>query len=60
LVKPLLTRDQVRFLKTDNIVSGEHPGLANLGVEAETIDAIIPASLTHFRKYGQFYQASSS
>ena len=60
LVKPLLTRDQVRFLKTDNIVSGEYPGLSNLGVEAETIDAIIPASLTHFRKYGQFYQASVS
>lgn len=60
LVKPFLTRDQVKLLKIDNVVSGNHPGLSDLGIEAETIDAIIPASLAHFRKYGQFHQASAS
>ena len=60
LVKPFLTRDQVKLLKIDNVVSGNHPGLSDLGIEVETIDAIIPASLAHFRKYGQFYQASAS
>jgi len=57
-VTPFLTRDQVKILKINNIVSGEFPGLADLGIEAETIDAVIPASLAHFRKYGQFHQAS--
>lgn len=59
LVTPFLTRDQVKILKIDNVVSGECPGLVDLGIEAETIDAIIPASLAHFRKYGQFHQAST-
>jgi len=58
-VTPFLTRDQVKILKINNIVSGEFPGLADLGIEAETIDAVIPASLAHFRKYGQFHQASA-
>lgn len=58
-VTPFLTRDQVKILKIDNVVSGEFPGLADLGIEAETIDAVIPASLAHFRKYGQFHQASA-
>lgn len=58
-VTPFLTRDQVKILKIDNIVSGEFSGLADLGIEAETIDAVIPASLAHFRKYGQFHQASA-
>lgn len=60
LVKPFLTRDQVKLLKINNVVSGARPGLADLGIEAETIDAVIPASLSHFRKYGQFHQASTS
>ena len=60
LVKPPLTRDQVKFLKIDNVVSGNHPGLSDLGIEAETIEAIVPDSLAHFRKYGQFHQASTS
>ncbi len=59
LVKPFLTRDQVKLLKIDNVVSGNYPGLSDLDIEAETIDAIIPASLAHFRKYGQFHQAEA-
>ena len=57
LVKPFLTRDQVKLLKRDNIVSGDFPGFEELGISAETIDAIVPASLAHFQKYGQFHQA---
>ncbi|MBL4853006.1 MAG: complex I NDUFA9 subunit family protein [Robiginitomaculum sp.] len=57
LVKPFLTRDQVQMLKTDSVVSGDFPGLSDLGIQGETISAIVPDSLTHFRKYGQFYQS---
>ncbi len=60
LVKPFLTRDQVKMLKTDNVVSGDLPGLADLGIQAETINAIVPDSLAHFRKYGQFHQQSTN
>lgn len=59
LVKPFLTRDQVRLLKIDNVTSGNYPGLSDLGITAETIDAIVPDSLAHFRKYGQFYQPTA-
>ncbi len=58
-VTPFLTRDQVVLLRRDNIVSGKYPGLADLDIKAETIVAVIPASLAHFRKYGQFHQASA-
>ena len=33
LVKPFLTRDQVQMLKTDNVASGELPGLSDLGIQ---------------------------
>lgn len=49
LPKPLLTRDQVELLKTDNIASGEMPGLSDLGVQAHTAEAIIPTYLHRFR-----------
>ncbi len=60
LVTPFLTRDQVKLLKVDNVLSGDYPGLAELGITPETIDAIVPASLSHFRKYGQFHQTAES
>ena len=53
-VAPPLTDDQVELLKADNVVSGAWPGLAELGIEAETVEAIIPTYLYRFRKGGQF------
>ncbi|NNC38490.1 MAG: complex I NDUFA9 subunit family protein [Hyphomonadaceae bacterium] len=58
-VKPVLTRDQVTSLKSDNVVSPDMPGLAELGIKAKTIEAIMPAHLEKFKKYGQFHQAAS-
>lgn len=64
LFAPVITQDQVRLLKTDNIVgiSGEK-GLANiadLGLHhLETIEAITPIYLWRFRPYGQFSPARS-
>jgi len=49
LPKPLLTRDQVTLLKTDNVFSGEHPGLADIGIEATAAEAILPTYLKRFR-----------
>jgi NADH dehydrogenase len=54
LPKPLLTRDQVRLLKRDNVVAPDALTLADLGIEPETVEAIIPSYLWRFRREGQF------
>ena len=51
---PPLTEDQVELLKSDNVVSGDYPGLAELGVEATAVEAIVPTYLYRFRKGGQY------
>lgn len=53
-VAPPLTADQVRLLQVDNVVSGQAPGLAELGVVPETVEAVLPTYLYRFRKGGQF------
>jgi NADH dehydrogenase len=58
-VAPPITRDQVKLLKRDNIVGKNVGTLADLGVEAETIEAIVPGYLYRFRKYGQFAERAA-
>ncbi|MEQ8432944.1 MAG: complex I NDUFA9 subunit family protein [Oceanicaulis sp.] len=56
-VQPFLTRDQVKLLKTDNMVgvTGEDFGtIDDFGVERESIEAIVPSYLARYRKGGQF------
>jgi NADH dehydrogenase len=56
--KPLLTRDQVRLLKRDNVVSQEatreHRTFEGLGIDPVSMAAIVPSYLWRFRKTGQF------
>jgi NADH dehydrogenase len=54
LPKPLLTRDQVRLLKYDNVVSEGALTLADLGIQPDSLEAILPAYLWRFRAEGQF------
>lgn len=49
LPKPMLTRDQVKLLQRDNVLSGGYPGLADLGIEAQTAEAIVPTYLGRYR-----------
>lgn len=49
LPKPILTRDQVTLLKDDNVLSGERPGFADLGLKAASAEAILPTYLRRFR-----------
>jgi len=53
-VAPPITRDQVKLLKRDNIVGKDVGTIADLGVTADTIEAVVPAYLYRFRRYGQF------
>jgi uncharacterized protein YbjT (DUF2867 family) len=50
--KPL-TRDQVELLKYDNVVSGGHPGLTDLGVTPSAVELILPTFLDRFIKGGK-------
>jgi len=52
--KPLLTRDQVRLLKQDNVVTGTLPTLADLGIEPSGAETIIPTYLDRYRPGGRF------
>ncbi|MEX3010883.1 complex I NDUFA9 subunit family protein [Hoeflea sp. TYP-13] len=59
LIDPMLTKDQVVLLKSaDNVVSDaaikEGRTLAGLGIEATTLEAILPSYLVRFRPAGQF------
>jgi NADH dehydrogenase len=52
--KPMLTRDQVRLLRQDNVVSPNARTLADLDIEPDAVEAIIPNYLWRFRREGQF------
>ena len=54
LPNPILTMDQVELLKYNNIISGEHPTLKDLGIQGKTIHSILPEYIYRFRTYGQF------
>ncbi|WP_114949023.1 complex I NDUFA9 subunit family protein [Microvirga calopogonii] len=45
-----LTRDQVRLLKTDKVVSGSEPTLADVGVEPKALETIVPDYLAVYRR----------
>ncbi len=51
---PLLTVDQVKLLKYNNIVSGKYPVLNDLDIKGKTIKNILPNYIYRFRTGGQF------
>jgi NADH dehydrogenase len=53
-VRPPITADQVELLKSDNVVSGGFPGLAELGIMPTTLEAVLPTYLYKYRKGGQY------
>jgi uncharacterized protein YbjT (DUF2867 family) len=48
----LLTRDQLKMLARDNVVSSGAPGLADLGVNPTPVEQIVPDYLSRFRPGG--------
>jgi uncharacterized protein YbjT (DUF2867 family) len=64
LPRPLLTRDQVALLKSDNIVSSEAEAegrsFAGLGIRPQSAAAILPSYLWQYRSAGQFARTSQS
>lgn len=56
LMPVLITRDQLIQLQSDNVVSDDAKGLADLGIAGETVEAIVPSYLERYRRYGQFHE----
>ncbi len=54
LPTPLLTRDQVKLLRRDNVVSDGALTLADLGIRPTAAEVILPTYLDRFRKGGRF------
>jgi len=56
--KPMLTRDQVTLLESDNVVSEaaarEQRTLEGLGITPTAMNAVLSSYLWRFRKAGQF------
>jgi uncharacterized protein YbjT (DUF2867 family) len=54
----MVTRDQVRLLERDNLVSdtakAEGRTLEGLGIAATSYEAVVPSYIWRFRRYGQF------
>ncbi|MDP3803723.1 complex I NDUFA9 subunit family protein [Brevundimonas sp.] len=59
-IPPILTRDQVVLLESDNIVAAGAEGLAELGIEPTGIEAIAPSYLWRYRRGGQFAEAPAA
>jgi len=59
-LEPPLTTDQVNMLKVDNVVAPGAHGLADLGVTATPLEAILPTYLWKYRSGGQFAQPAAA
>lgn len=49
LPKPILTRDQVRLLETDNVLDGKLPGLKDLGIAPQSLRTVLSDMMSGYR-----------
>ena len=58
--RPLLTRDQVRMLRTDNTAEQGLSGLADLDITPTAVAAIVPSYLSRYRRVSESSRQSSA
>jgi NADH dehydrogenase len=56
----MITRDQVKNLRRDNVVAPDARTLADLGIAATDMDAVLPEYLWRYRPSGQFAAIKAS
>lgn len=56
----ILTRDQVKSLKVDNVVGAKANGFKVLGIEATAMDAVMEEYLYRHRPYGQYTELTET
>lgn len=49
-----MSRDQWKMLKQGNMVSGDHPGFKELGIEPKPLGLMLDKWMVHYRKQGRF------
>ena len=49
-----LTRDQVKSLRSDNVVAADAKGFGDLGIDPTSAKAVLPEYLWRFRPSGQY------
>lgn len=54
LPKPVLTMDQVKLLKKDNVAAPTAAGLADLGITPTSVEAVVPSYLWRYRAKGEY------
>ena len=54
ITNKVITRDQLNSLGTDNVVAPGAKGLADLGIQPTSMDAVLPEYLWRFRPSGQY------
>ena len=59
-MKPMLTRDQVRLLRHDNVVAEGSRTFADLGIDPTAMEAILESYLYAYRPYGQYTALSET
>ncbi len=57
--RPLLTPDQVKLLRHDNVVSKTALTLQDLGITPNSVEAEVPAYLWRFRSKGEYAELAS-
>ncbi|MGI9369376.1 MAG: complex I NDUFA9 subunit family protein, partial [Ruegeria sp.] len=56
----ILTRDQVKNLRRDNIVAEGSKGFSDLGIEPVALESVLPEYLWKFRPSGQYDEIQKS
>ena len=59
-VKPAMTRDQIKLLGSDNVVSDGANGFAELGIQPTSMETVLEGYLYAYRPYGQYTSLSDS
>ena len=49
--EPLMSADNLDSMRVPNVLTGRHPGLADLGVRPTAMAAVVPAYLGHWRSW---------
>ena len=57
LPTPPLTPDQVTLLQSDNVASGDLPGLETLDISPTAAEVVLPTYMDRFRRGGRFHSA---
>lgn len=60
LKNAVVTRDQIKNLAKDNVVSGQYLGFEDLGIEPSSLEAILPEYLWRYRPSGQYSDIKDS